>query len=85
MFGGSVSVSTIAHLTGEKLAKLAIMLPPIKLQMEFSKKLKTVKEQALKQSLASSASDHLFLSLQHRAFTGELTSKDIERELAIAG
>jgi type I restriction enzyme S subunit len=29
--------------------------------------------------------DALFASLQHRAFNGERTSKDVERELAIAG
>ena len=28
--------------------------------------------------------DALFASLQHRAFRGELTSKDAERELAMA-
>ena len=66
------SSATIAHLTGVKLKKLPVPLPPVALQMAFSKFYLSLNR------LKSNVLDHLakldllFASLQSRAFQGEL-------------
>jgi type I restriction enzyme S subunit len=67
-----VTSATIAHLTGEKLAVLPTMLPPIPLQQEFAKRLARVQGVAHRHVSAAREMDALFTSLQYRAFRGEL-------------
>jgi type I restriction enzyme, S subunit len=62
-----------------------INVPPLALQKEFRNRQESSR-QLRGQFITSAAKlDALFASLQHRAFSGGLTSKDVERELAIAG
>lgn len=67
-----VTSATIAHLTGEKLAILPVMLPPIALQQEFVRRVERVT--TLRSRLESSMGglDAMFGALQYRAFRGEL-------------
>jgi type I restriction enzyme S subunit len=67
-----VTSATIAHLTGEKLAVLPTMLPPLPVQRAFANRLAKVQSVADKQLAASHGLDALFASLQHRAFRGDL-------------
>lgn len=71
-FKNFVTSVTIAHLTGEKLKKLKIPIPPIESQRKFSdffNKLNFLKETANKSLMKT---ENLFQSLQQRAFKGEL-------------
>ena len=67
-----VTSATIAHLTGEKLKLMPIPVPPLPLQQKFAalvervERLRAVQREALRQA------EHLFASLLHRAFSGEL-------------
>lgn len=67
-----ITSATIAHLTGEKLRKMLIPVPPIAIQEYFSQLLVAIQEKAALQETSSSELDDLFSSLQHRAFQGEL-------------
>jgi len=67
-----VTSATIAHLTGEKLAVLPSMLPPLSLQTEFATHFAKVRDLERGFLAASNELDALFASLQHRAFRGEL-------------
>lgn len=67
-----VTSATIAHLTGEKLAVLPTMLPPLSLQREFASRLAAVTDLRKAHFAALTELDALFASLQHRAFRGEL-------------
>ena len=67
-----MTVATIAHLTGEKLKRIRIPLPPLELQQTFAERVAAV--ESLKESHRKHLAelDTLFASLQHRAFKGEL-------------
>ncbi|WP_213379405.1 restriction endonuclease subunit S [Allochromatium tepidum] len=67
-----VTSATIAHLTGEKLAVLPTMLPPVDLQRLFVCRVAGIKTLATNQRASLHQLDALFASLQHRAFRGEL-------------
>ncbi|MEK7239983.1 MAG: restriction endonuclease subunit S [Gemmatimonadota bacterium] len=67
-----VTSATIAHLTGEKLAVLPCMLPPLPLQAEFANRLADVRSLERRHLAALAEADALFAALQHRAFRGEL-------------
>jgi type I restriction enzyme, S subunit len=67
-----VTSATIAHLTGEKLAVLPTMLPPLSLQVEFTKRLTAVANIRCAHLAALTELGVLFASLQHRAFRGQL-------------
>ena len=64
--------STSQHLNVKELKALLIPLPPVALQLEFSRISATLER--LKETTKNSLSelDSLFASLQHRAFQGEL-------------
>ena len=62
------SKATIAHLTGEKLKQLRIMLPPIKLQNEFAIIFNKVEAQKQKNEQVIEQMDNLFNSLSQKAF-----------------
>jgi type I restriction enzyme, S subunit len=67
-----VTSATIAHLTGEKLAVLPTMLPPLSSQIEFARILSQMHGLERGHLAASAELDSLVASLQHRAFRGEL-------------
>jgi type I restriction enzyme S subunit len=67
-----VTSATIAHLTGEKLAALPVMMPPFQLQREFACTIERIDRLRHSQQGALASLDALFASLQHRAFRGEL-------------
>jgi type I restriction enzyme S subunit len=67
-----ITSATIAHLTGEKLRKMPIPVPPIALQERFSQLLMAIQDRGALQQSSASELDALFASLQHRAFRGEL-------------
>ena len=62
----------LKHLQITELAKLAIPLPPLPLQMEFAKRLVEIRELEAKQSASRKRLDDLFQSMLHRAFSGTL-------------
>lgn len=70
--GEAVSVATIAHLTGEQLARLEVPLPPMEQQREFQDRLDEMDQHAHRLAEHAASLDALFASLQHRAFRGEL-------------
>lgn len=67
-----VTSATIAHLTGEKLKAMQILLPPLSLQSQFVERLKAHEFIRTSAEKALITQDTLFASLQHRAFRGEL-------------
>jgi type I restriction enzyme, S subunit len=73
------------YLTLELLNNLRIPLPPPELQSKFANLSAGIENLKVAYSNHLRKLDTLFISLQHRAFSGELTAKDVERELAIAG
>lgn len=72
MLADSVSSATIAHLTGQKIKQLAVMLPPIAEQRKFKSRLEELSLARLKFTAANAKIETLFASLQQRAFRGEL-------------
>ena len=66
------SQATIAHLTGVKLKKLDLPLPPIELQREFATRIEGHQKAIQNYQAALSESTQLFNSLVQRTFKGEL-------------
>jgi type I restriction enzyme S subunit len=67
-----ISVSTIAHLPGEKLKAMKIPVPPYELQKSFCNKILELNVLRRKTQMILSREEQLFSSLQQRAFSGEL-------------
>lgn len=67
-----VTSATIAHLTGEKLAKVPVILPPLVLQQRFVAAIDSIDKLKAAHRASLAEMDALFASLQHRAFRGEL-------------
>lgn len=71
-----MGAATISHLTGEKLKKMKLPIPPIELQTQFAQivekteVLKTQYQQSLQEL------ENLYGSLSQKAFRGELSIKD---------
>lgn len=70
--GDHVTAATIAHLTGEKLKAMKILLPPIDLQKEFARRVAAVEKLKAAHKASLAELEELFSSLQYRAFRGEL-------------
>ena len=71
-----MGAATISHLTGEKLKKMKLPIPPIELQTQFAQiveKTETLKTQ-YQQSLQEL--ENLYGSLSQKAFKGELNIND---------
>jgi type I restriction enzyme S subunit len=67
-----ISSATIPHLTGVKLKKLLIPVPPIELQREYQRLILKYDEAMTNANRASADSLSLFASLIDQAFRGEL-------------
>ena len=74
-----------AGLNFDDVRSIQIPDAPLREQRTLAERLAEVDKLKFSYSTDLSKLDALFASLQHRAFTGELTSKDAERELAMAG
>jgi type I restriction enzyme S subunit len=66
------SGTTFAELKIVNLKSLSVLCPPLKLQVEFSKRMREVETTSLEMTHSASVANVLFSSLQHRAFRGEL-------------
>lgn len=67
------SGSTVKHLPLPACRAFEIRLPPLPLQQAFSARIQTLEALKAKHRAALVELDALFASLQHRAFSGELT------------
>ena len=72
------------YLTLELLNRIHIPLPPVEVQKRFAVRVTQISELRSRQINRIAKLDALFTSLQHRAFAGELTAKQAERELEMA-
>ena len=66
------SAATISHLTGEKLKKMRMPIPPIEIQNQFAELVAMIEAQKEQAQLELAKSEELFQSLLQRAFNGEL-------------
>jgi restriction endonuclease S subunit len=73
------------NLTTDQVKQFMVPIPPYELQMLYRTRLNCIGRAIHSQRQALGLTNNLFASLQHRAFNGELTSKDVERELVMAG
>jgi type I restriction enzyme S subunit len=71
-FDDFTSQSTIAHLTGVKLKKLPIPIPPLDLQHEFAQRVQEAQEIQSRQAQSAEKIEALYQSMLSRAFAGEL-------------
>ncbi len=62
----------MANLNKDIIGGMLIPIPPISIQLNFSKQLKTLEQIQKVSDKALFELDNLFASLQHRAFRGEL-------------
>ena len=71
-----MGAATISHLTGEKLKKMKLPIPPIELQTQFAQIVE--KTEALKTQYQQSLQEleNLYGSLSQKAFKGELNIND---------
>lgn len=75
------SGTTFAELKIINLKGLSILLPPVKLQAEFSARIRRVEATRIEMVQSERAASLLFNALQHRAFSGQLTAS-IPKEAA---
>ncbi|WP_298742603.1 restriction endonuclease subunit S [uncultured Microbacterium sp.] len=68
----SITSATISHLTGEKLRRLRIPVPPLEAQHDFGNLLSVLADSEARAASAWGEAQALAASLQHRAFRGEL-------------
>jgi type I restriction enzyme S subunit len=62
----------IKHLHLEDIRRLPVPVPPIELQREFAVRIDAVEQLKSRLTRSAAALDHVFASLQHRAFSGTL-------------
>lgn len=67
-----VTAATIAHLTGEKLKRMKVPVPPLQIQQDFAAEVASAERLKEYHRAQLRELDTLFISLQHRAFQGEL-------------
>lgn len=72
-----VTKSTISGINQTNLAKVEVMVPPIKLQLEFLNALKAKDELSIYIDKSIEEKNQFFNSLMQRAFKGELELKDV--------
>jgi len=66
------SLATIAHFTAEKFREFPVLIPPIQLQEKFAKIVQRFERLRIQQREAERQAEHLFQTVLHRAFRGEL-------------
>jgi len=71
-FKDHVTVATIAHLTGEKLKRMLVPVPPVALQRKFATIYAKVRARRTVIASAAVTADTLFAALQSAAFAGTL-------------
>jgi len=71
-FDGLVTSATIAHLTGEKLMRLSVQVPPIPLQNEFSAFVERVETQKALLQRSLEKLELNYKSLMQKCFRGEI-------------
>ena len=64
--------AAVPQLTSKQFAELDIPIPPKSLQTQFAERLQTIRRMESMQHSALTSTEALFISLQHRAFQGEL-------------
>ncbi len=79
------TATTLPYMNKSVCNGIPIQLPPLSAQKIFADRYKALMEVRLTLLKSLGHFDSLFASLQHRAFTGELTSEDAERELEMVG
>jgi type I restriction enzyme, S subunit len=74
-----MGASTISHLTGEKLKKMKLPIPPLALQTQFAQIVSTT--EALKTQYQQSLQEleNLYGSLSQKAFKGELSANQLAK------
>jgi type I restriction enzyme, S subunit len=72
-------------LNFEQIRDFRVPIPPLAVQGKFVALTQDTEKLSTSQRAHLAKLDALFASLQHRAFSGELASKNAERELAMAG
>ena len=72
-FDGLVTSATIAHLTGEKLKRLSVQLPPLALQTQFAAFVERVEAQKAKMKQGLELMELEYKSLMQKCFNGELS------------
>lgn len=76
------SRTNIPKVNREELAEQSIPLPPLPLQEKFAQIVQKFERLRTQQREAERQAEHLFQTILHRAFRGELTSSDINEEPA---
>ena len=67
-----VTQSTISGINQSNLARVSVIMPPLPLQQEFSRRVEAIEQLKTTHRQSLTQLDALFASLQHRAFRGEL-------------
>lgn len=70
-----MGAATISHLTGEKLKKMKLPIPPIELQNQFAKIVEKAEALKIQYQQSLQELENLYGSLSQEAFTGELSLK----------
>jgi type I restriction enzyme S subunit len=72
------------HINAEQVSSLRFPLPPLTLQEKFAQIVQKFERFRTQQREAERQAEHLFQTLLHRAFRGELTSSDFDDEAVSA-
>jgi type I restriction enzyme S subunit len=75
-------ISTVGFFSKDKALDIKIILPPLPLQEKFAKIVQKFDRLRTQQQEADRQAEHLFQTLLHRAFRGELTPQDANDEPA---
>lgn len=70
-----MGAATISHLTGEKLKKMKLPIPPIELQTQFTQIVEKTEDLKIQYQKSLQELVNLYGSLSQKAFNGELTQK----------
>ncbi|MEJ6487981.1 restriction endonuclease subunit S [Nostoc punctiforme UO1] len=71
---------SMKNISKEQAANLPILVPPLPLQEKFAQIVQKFERLRTQQRESERQADHLFQTLLHRAFRGELTSSDFNDE-----
>ena len=71
---GSGGGAVMEAITKEQLQSIKVIIPPLELQNEFSKRVQAIEAQKSQAQTSLAQAEDLFNSLLQRAFKGELTS-----------